>query len=85
MENDDSRKNSVYFDLRFKIIIIGESNVGKTSVIKKYTQNKFSGVYLTTVGFDFQHKKINIDDKKIRLQIWDTAGQEWLQYNKKLF
>ena len=85
MENYDSRKNSVYFDLRFKIIIIGESNVGKTSVIKKYTQNKFSGVYLTTVGFDFQDKKINIDDKKIRLQIWDTAGQEWLQYNKKLF
>ena len=76
MENDDYRKNSFDFDLRFKIMVIGESKVGKTSVIKKYTQNKFGGVYLTTVGVDFQDKIINIDDKKIRLQIWDTAGQE---------
>ena len=76
MENDDFRKNSIDFDLRFKIMVIGESKVGKTSVIKKYTQNKFGGVYLTTVGVDFQDKIINIDDKKIRLQIWDTAGQE---------
>ena len=76
MENDDFRKNSFDFDLRFKIMVIGESKVGKTSVIKKYTQNKFGGVYLTTVGVDFQDKIINIDDKKIRLQIWDTAGQE---------
>ena len=76
MENDDFRKNSFDFDFRFKIMVIGESKVGKTSVIKKYTQNKFGGVYLTTVGVDFQDKIINIDDKKIRLQIWDTAGQE---------
>ena len=76
MDNDDFRKNSFDFDLRFKIMVIGESKVGKTSVIKKYTQNKFGGVYLTTVGVDFQDKIINIDDKKIRLQIWDTAGQE---------
>ncbi len=76
MENDDFRKNSFDFDLMFKIMVIGESKVGKTSVIKKYTQNKFGGVYLTTVGVDFQDKIINIDDKKIRLQIWDTAGQE---------
>ena len=76
MENDDFRKNSFDFDFRFKIMVIGESKVGKTSVIKKYTQNRFGGVYLTTVGVDFQDKIINIDDKKIRLQIWDTAGQE---------
>ena len=76
MENDDYRKNSIDFDVKFKIMVIGESKVGKTSVIKKYTQNKFGGVYLTTVGVDFQDKIINIDDRKIRLQIWDTAGQE---------
>ena len=76
MENDDYRKNSIDFDIKFKIMVIGESKVGKTSVIKKYTQNKFGGVYLTTVGVDFQDKIINIDDRKIRLQIWDTAGQE---------
>ena len=57
-------------------MVIGESKVGKTSLIKRYTQDKFAGIYLTTVGVDFQDKVIQINDKKIRLQIWDTAGQE---------
>ena len=70
------RKNSLDLDFKFKIMVIGESKVGKTSLIKRYTKNKFGGVYLTTVGVDFQDKIIQIDGKKIRLQIWDTAGQE---------
>ena len=74
--NEQERFNSIEFDLIFKIMVIGESKVGKTSVIKKYTKNQFGGVYLTTVGVDFQNKMIQIDDLKIRLQIWDTAGQE---------
>ena len=73
---DQPRKDSIYYDLRFKIMVIGESKVGKTSLIKRYTQDKFAGIYLTTVGVDFQDKVIQINDKKIRLQIWDTAGQE---------
>ena len=65
-----------YFDVKYKIMVLGESRVGKTSLIKKYTKDQFGGVYLTTVGMDFQDKIIDIEDKKVRLQIWDTAGQE---------
>ena len=65
-----------YFDVKYKIMVLGESKVGKTSLIKRYTKDQFGGVYLTTVGMDFQDKIIEIEDKKIRLQIWDTAGQE---------
>ena len=65
-----------YFDVKYKIMVLGESRVGKTSLIKRYTKDQFGGVYLTTVGMDFQDKIIEIEDKKVRLQIWDTAGQE---------
>ena len=75
-EKGIERINTGDFDFKFKIMVIGESKVGKTSLIKRYTKNKFGGVYLTTVGVDFQDKIIQIEEKKIRLQIWDTAGQE---------
>ena len=65
-----------YYDVKYKIMVLGESKVGKTSLIKRYTKEQFGGVYLTTVGMDFQDKIIEIEDKKIRLQVWDTAGQE---------
>ena len=65
-----------YFDVKYKIMVLGESKVGKTSLIKRYTKDQFGGVYLTTVGMDFQDKIIEIEDKKVRLQVWDTAGQE---------
>ena len=65
-----------YFDVKYKIMVLGESKVDKTSLIKRYTKDQFGGVYLTTVGMDFQDKIIEIEDKKVRLQIWDTAGQE---------
>ena len=68
--------DTAYYDLKFKIIVVGETRVGKTSLIKRYTKNQFGGVYLTTVGIDFQDKIIEIEDKKVKLQIWDTAGQE---------
>ena len=71
-----SENKTGYFDLKYKIMVLGESKVGKTSLIKRYTKDQFGGVYLTTVGMDFQDKIIEIEDKKIRLQIWDTAGQE---------
>ena len=65
-----------YFDVKYKIMVLGESKVGKTSLIKRYTKDQFGGVYLTTVGMDFQDKIIEMEDKKVRLQVWDTAGQE---------
>ena len=71
-----ANNNTGYFDVKYKIMVLGESKVGKTSLIKRYTKDQFGGVYLTTVGMDFQDKIIEIEDKKVRLQVWDTAGQE---------
>ena len=68
--------SSESYDQKIKIMIIGESLVGKTALITRYTNNSFSGSYLTTVGIDFQTKIININDKAIKVELWDTAGQE---------
>ena len=67
-------KNKAYFDIKYKIMVVGETKVGKTSLIKRYTKNEFGGVYLSTVGMDFQDKIIEIEDKKVRLKICDSAG-----------
>ena len=64
------------YDEKVKLMIIGDSSVGKTSLLKKYCKNEFSNSYITTVGIDFQVKLLNINDKKIKIQIWDTAGEE---------
>ncbi len=68
------------FDLVLKILLIGDSNVGKSSILVRYTEDMFSPTYITTIGIDFKVKKINInvngENKKIKLQLWDTAGQE---------
>ena len=64
------------FDIKLKIMVLGESMVGKTSLITRYTNDKFGGRYLCTVGIDFQKKKIEKNGKRVLLQIWDTAGQE---------
>lgn len=63
-------------DHKYKIMLIGESSIGKTSFISRYTSNTFKLEYLSTVGIDFQIKNLQLNGKNIRLQIWDTAGQE---------
>ena len=57
-------------------MVLGDSNVGKSSIINKYCKNEFLSKHITTVGLDFQIKDLNINNKKIKVQIWDTAGQE---------
>ena len=65
------------YDEKIKIMVIGESKIGKTSIISRYCNNEFNGgAYLSTVGIDFQIKDIVLNNKLIKLQIWDTAGQE---------
>ena len=57
-------------------MLLGESQIGKTSLIQRYVKNNFNLSYITTVGIDFQLKQIKMNNKSIKLQIWDTAGQE---------
>jgi Ras-related protein Rab-8A len=67
---------STIYDYQIKILMIGNSCVGKTSVLIRFTNNNFSPTFITTIGIDFKIKSLTIGDKKIKLQIWDTAGQE---------
>ncbi|XP_026062450.1 RAB3A, member RAS oncogene family, a [Carassius auratus] len=64
------------FDYMFKILIIGNSSVGKTSFLFRYADDSFTPAFVSTVGIDFKVKTIYRNDKRIKLQIWDTAGQE---------
>ena len=70
--SDDNPK----YDLSFKIIVIGDSGVGKSCLTMKATKNIFENFYSPTIGFEFYTFNIKIKEKLIRLQIWDTCGQE---------
>ncbi|CAG8056659.1 unnamed protein product [Penicillium nalgiovense] len=62
-----------------KVIILGDSGVGKTSLMNQYVNKKFSGSYKATIGADFLTKEVLVDDRLVTMQIWDTAGQERFQ------
>ncbi|RWS24083.1 ras-related protein Rab-3-like protein [Leptotrombidium deliense] len=64
------------FDYMFKILIIGNSSVGKTSFLFRYADDSFTSAFVSTVGIDFKVKTVFRQDKRVKLQIWDTAGQE---------
>jgi small GTP-binding protein len=64
------------YDLSFKLIVIGDSGVGKSCLTLKATKNLFENNYNATVGFEFFSFNIKINDKVLKLQIWDTCGQE---------
>ena len=64
------------YDDKCQLLIIGDSMVGKTSILSKYSSKTFNENYLATVGLDFFTKDEIINDKMIRIKIWDTAGQE---------
>ncbi|KAM3623874.1 uncharacterized protein V6R79_016587 [Siganus canaliculatus] len=64
------------FDYMFKLLIIGNSSVGKTSFLFRYADDTFTSAFVSTVGIDFKVKTIYRNDKRVKLQIWDTAGQE---------
>ena len=63
-------------EIAIKVTLIGESSVGKTSIINRFTKNSFSQELESTLGANYSQKKITLHGKKLRLDLWDTAGQE---------
>eukprot|EP00771_Trimastix_marina_P001145 gnl/Trimastix_PCT/2194.p1 GENE.gnl/Trimastix_PCT/2194~~gnl/Trimastix_PCT/2194.p1 ORF type:complete len:236 (+),score=25.32 gnl/Trimastix_PCT/2194:100-708(+) len=64
------------YDFLFKILLVGDAAVGKSALIIQFVNQRFSSQHINTIGVDFKIKTINIDGKRVKLQIWDTAGQE---------
>ena len=64
------------YDYLFKLIIVGDTNVGKTNIMSKYIKDQFNITSKSTIGVEFGTKILEIDNKKVKAQIWDTAGQE---------
>jgi len=64
------------YDLLFKLLLIGDSGVGKTCILFRFSEDAFNTTFISTIGIDFKIKTIQLRGKKIKLQIWDTAGQE---------
>lgn len=64
------------YDYLFKLVLIGDSGVGKSNLLSRFTKNEFNLESKSTIGVEFATKSLNIDNKVIKAQIWDTAGQE---------
>lgn len=72
-----SLSGSEDYDVSCKVMLLGDSTVGKTSTVMQYKDGAFlSGTFLATVGIDYRNKVVTVDGVKVKLQIWDTAGQE---------
>lgn len=70
-----ARSNASY-DFLIKLLLIGDSGVGKSCLLLRFSDDSFTTSFITTIGIDFKIKTIELDGKRIKLQIWDTAGQE---------
>ena len=64
------------YDYLFKVVLIGDSGVGKSNLLSRFTRNEFSLESKSTIGVEFATRGLNVKDKVIKAQIWDTAGQE---------
>lgn len=68
--------NNDVYDYLFKVVLIGDSGVGKSNLLTRFTRNEFNLRTLTTIGVEFATRNLHICSKTIKAQIWDTAGQE---------
>ena len=64
------------YDYLFKIVLIGDSGVGKSNILSRFTRNHFSLDSKSTIGVEFQTRTLTLHRKRVKAQIWDTAGQE---------
>ncbi|XP_020627917.1 ras-related protein Rab-37-like [Orbicella faveolata] len=77
LQNGPKRPASDNFDVACKVMLLGDSGVGKTCVLVRFKDGAFlSGSFISTVGIDYKNKIVEVDGTKVKLQIWDTAGQE---------
>jgi GTPase SAR1 family protein len=71
------------YDYLFKVVLIGDSGVGKSNLLSRFTRNEFSLESKSTIGVEFATRSLNVNEKVIKAQIWDTAGQE--RFKLRLF
>ncbi|UKK02837.2 Rab GTPase [Theileria orientalis] len=64
------------YDYLFKLVLIGDSGVGKSCLLLRFADDSFTDSYITTIGVDFRFRTVIVNNKRVKLQIWDTAGQE---------
>lgn len=64
------------YDEQFKVVLVGSSGVGKSSLLIRFVDDEFKGDLLSTIGVDFRFRTVEVEGKKIKIQIWDTAGQD---------
>jgi len=64
------------YDVLIKLLMIGDSGVGKSCLLLRFSDDSFTPTFITTIGIDFKIKTIDLNGKRVKLQIWDTAGQE---------
>ncbi|XP_039898591.1 ras-related protein Rab-15-like isoform X1 [Simochromis diagramma] len=67
------------YDFLFRLLMLGDSGVGKTCMLRRFTESDFDTTHISTIGIDFKMKTLEVDGTKVRVQIWDTAGQERYQ------
>ena len=72
-------------NITLKYLVVGDSGVGKTSLLVRYCEDTFQADYLSTIGVDFKIKRIELDGSQVTLNIWDTAGQERFRNITKSF
>eukprot|EP00914_Ancora_sagittata_P032209 GHVO01065242.1.p1 GENE.GHVO01065242.1~~GHVO01065242.1.p1 ORF type:complete len:159 (+),score=12.12 GHVO01065242.1:51-479(+) len=72
----DTFTPQISYDYLFKILLVGESDVGKSSMLLRFTDDTFHEKQLSTIGVDVKFKFVTIHDKQVKLTLWDTAGQE---------
>mmetsp|Transcript_35141 Transcript_35141/g.71640 ORF Transcript_35141/g.71640 Transcript_35141/m.71640 type:complete len:131 (+) Transcript_35141:108-500(+) len=64
------------YDHLFKLVLIGDSGVGKSCLLLRFADNAFTDSYISTIGVDFRFRTVKVEKHTVKLQIWDTAGQE---------
>ncbi|CAG8705921.1 3810_t:CDS:2, partial [Cetraspora pellucida] len=71
-----AQSKSAAYDYLIKLLLIGDSGVGKAELLLCFSDDSFTPSFITTIGIDFKIRTIELDGKRIKLQMWNTAGQE---------